>query len=543
MSVARKSSKNVIVVGSSGGGAATHSTGPEHTLALLRTELNHAGVEIYAMMYVACEKALDFADESTPAALWTVQSGGNIQCTFRGCLRDVNHKCATMRFENLINDMAVDGLVMISSDVDGIHAKIMEAAVARARVGNKSKTQNSFAVVGTGGTSIGKALAMGVPVINGGGSVATNAATRAVSFAAALASHWGQRYVPRGCRGAPSPHSILDGCLPAFLVAYLMQGLLVPFADVLGYKPLGADDEEIRRNIGSMLCKAVTVITCHQVAQLDEIGILGGILVAFFVRNSVLAALIIGYVAGFALLRCYTFAYGRLGSPATGAGIFACSGAVLVSAALGPLIDGPLAAGTDAALNFVEDFLATNPALGTVIGSLLGVLICYGSMFGYYHTVVLPVILVEMAGGNGSLIGTLDEATLAINSLALCAANVIRPRRCLPPATQRNEAKAAAMGLRANFWFGDYIEAAYPFMERDHATHAATYLGCAIAGGITAYRGVRSSAYLPLPLAIWMSNEPGWAALVYGAMFVPPFLTEVVRNSTVLESATEKRQR
>ena len=541
MSVARVSKKNVIVVGSSGGGAATHSTGPEHTLALLRTELQHAGIQIYAMIYVACEKALDFAEDGTPAALWTVQSGGNIQRTFRGCLRDVNHKCTMMRFENLINDMAVDGLVMISSDVDGIHAKIMEAAVMRAKTDNNSKTKNRFAVVGTGGTSIGKALAMGVPVINGGGSVATNAATRAVSFAAALANHWGQRYVPRGCRGgAPSPHSILGGCLPAFLVAHLMQGLFVPITNTLGCKPLGADDEEIRRNIDSVLCKAVTAITCHQVAQLDEIGILGGILAAFFVDSSVLAALLIGYAAGFALLRCYSFAYGHLGTPATGAGIFSCSGAVVVSAALGPVIDGPLAVVTDAVLKFVEAFLAGNPALGAVIGGLVGVLICYGSMFGYYHTVVLPVILVEMAGGAGALIGTLDEATLAVNSLALCAANVLRPRRCLSLATQRNEAKAAAMGLRVNFWFGDYIEAAYPFMERDHVTHVATYIGCAIAGCLTAYRRVRSSAYLPLPLAILMSNEPAWAALVYGAMFVPPFVTELLRNITVQAPTKQK---
>ena len=227
----RKSLKRVVVVGSSGGGAATHSTGPEHTLALLRAELTHAGIEIYAMIYVACDKALDFADDRTPAALWTVQSGGDVHCTFRGCLRDVNQKCRTMGFEKLVSDKVVDGLVMISSDVDGIHAKIMEAAVARARGRNENNAQDNFIVVGTGGTSIGKALAMGVPVINGGGSVATNAATRAVSFAAALASHWGQRYVPRGCRGgAPSPHSILDGCLPAFLVAYLMRGLLVPAA-------------------------------------------------------------------------------------------------------------------------------------------------------------------------------------------------------------------------------------------------------------------------------------------------------------------------
>ena len=48
----RTSHKSVVVVGSSGGGAATHSAGPEHALTLLRTELSHAGIEIHAMMYV-----------------------------------------------------------------------------------------------------------------------------------------------------------------------------------------------------------------------------------------------------------------------------------------------------------------------------------------------------------------------------------------------------------------------------------------------------------------------------------------------------------
>ena len=57
--------------------------------------------------------------------------------------------------------------------------------------------------------------------------------------------------------------------------------------------------------------------------------------------------------------------------------------------------------------------------------------------------------------------GAVDCATLCMVSAGICAASVISPR------DGAAEVSAAKQGLRVNVWFGDYIEAAYPFMERD----------------------------------------------------------------------------
>jgi hypothetical protein len=54
-----------------------------------------------------------------------------------------------------------------------------------------------------------------------------------------------------------------------------------------------------------------------------------------------------------------------------------------------------------------------------------------------------------------------DNATLCMVSAGICAASALVPR------DGGAEVSAAKQGLRVNVWFGDYIEAAYPFMERD----------------------------------------------------------------------------
>lgn len=75
-----------------------------------------------------------------------------------------------------------------------------------------------------------------------------------------------------------------------------------------------------------------------------------------------------------------------------------------------------------------------------------------------------------------------------------------------------------------NVWFGDFIEAAYPFMERCQWCNLGAYLGAACSGAVVAVSGIASSAYVPLPLAYAACEKSGmlvWATCgAFGVAFV-----------------------
>lgn len=117
-------------------------------------------------------------------------------------------------------------------------------------------------------------------------------------------------------------------------------------------------------------------------------------------------------------------------------------------------------------------------------------------------------------------------------SAGLCAASWV-----CPVDTAAGEANAAARGLYINFWFGDYIEAAYPLMERDRYVNAAAYLAASISGGIlgSVHGGVRSSAYLPAPLAVAIAGSEWREAFVaFAVCFFLPFAVALSRNSAMV---------
>ena len=56
------------------------------------------------------------------------------------------------------------------------------------------------------------------------------------------------------------------------------------------------------------------------------------------------------------------------------------------------------------------------------MGFALGVLTKWGSMNGYYHSVMFPLIMIEMAeGGSFSLLGAFDMACLCCVCAGVCA--------------------------------------------------------------------------------------------------------------------------
>ena len=170
-----------------------------------------------------------------------------------------------------------------------------------------------------------------------------------------------------------------------------------------------------------------------------------------------------------------------------------------------------------------------------------------------YHLLFLPALLLQMevgaCTGTGALLGTLDQATLVVTSMAVCGANWVCPRRLETRAAgagagdaarvAANEASTAKAdrisGWRAasiNWWYGDFIEAVYPLFEREGgtATYSAALIGAAAAGAAAVRWNIKSSAYLPVPLSVVLASSPAGAACVYGLQFLPPFLVELGMN-------------
>ena len=112
----------------------------------------------------------------------------------------------------------------------------------------------------------------------------------------------------------------------------------------------------------------------------------------------------------------------------------------------------------------------------TGLGFLYGCFFVYGSKVGMYHSLFLPAILLEMdsAGGVGeeaSLLGAIDECTLAMVCAGICAANLTLPMRSKQSnaVTGKNakrkgggQASLSWQALKTNLLCGDFIEAAYP---------------------------------------------------------------------------------
>ena len=65
-------------------------------------------------------------------------------------------------------------------------------------------------------------------------------------------------------------------------------------------------------------------------------------------------------------------------------------------------------------------------------------------------------------------------------------------------------------------------------MERSSAIRTGAYMGAALAGAIIVSADVRSSAYLPIPLAVCLAAQPFWMAAAASAAFGVPFLVSVL---------------
>ena len=171
------------------------------------------------------------------------------------------------------------------------------------------------------------------------------------------------------------------------------------------------------------------------------------------------------------------------------------------------------------------------------LGFFSGCGFVYGSKVGWYHSAFLPLILLDMdSSGEATLLGAMDQCTLVMVCAGICSANLLsRPKKSRDKAGD-GQASLARQALKTNLLCGDFIvsgshvssgsppkrrdltilspsgtasgqEAAYPSMERSRLVNISSYIAAGIASEILFQRRVYSSAYFPLPLAIWISKD------------------------------------
>ncbi|CAE7453422.1 unnamed protein product, partial [Symbiodinium sp. CCMP2456] len=513
MAASLQSTRRVVLLGSSGGGAATLGGGDAETLrAALATQLSgiQGGCVISEAIFVACdETALDSAAGTARASLWTLQ-GDRLRCHLEGPLEKVNTQALLLDAELASRMEAVDGVIAISTDVGpgGVNRRTMAAA-----------GQAKIPVAGTGGTSLSLAASdLGCCLAgNAGGSVATTPETKALGIAAGLASAWGATFAPPTSRRSFAWHSALDGCLPAFLAASCLNQALPSSAPA-----------ELRLALQvQVLPPVLGAAAAQQGSGLGELALLGGALLGSLCRGSCAAALLGGRIFASLAPRCLVLC-ARLSIPATATALSVAGGLSTMLGTLAFVMAPQAAEATEVLRRSLRTSLSYGPP--GLAGAFAGVLMNFGSRRGWYHQFFLPLILVEMEHASMSFLGALDWLTLCMTGAGACAAQWLLPRR--QEEKKEADTRLAKRGVALNLFFGDYIEACFPFLARDFALDASVYIASGLAGAIIATGGgAQSTAYLAAPLAIAVGTERPALAKAAAVAFGLPLAAGLASNA------------
>ena len=581
----------VALIGSSGGSTMRTSV---QELRALRAQLEQLeAVQLTALCFVDASCPLDHSADDTPALLWTLDAQGEPTCTTRGTLAAVNRAAAAedVVLAHHVRASKLDAVVLVSAHfgATGVNEQTLAAAVA-------TRTP----LLGTGGTSLGRAVEAGGQVLQLSGSVSTTAESRAIAAAAALARHWRVAYEPKLPASECALLPVLDEafpCLLSFSVLRAAAAAAATFGRGGGWSgasggarggargaPGGRGEASATRSAVGLTAladraadalalaarvatpTALGALAAHRAAQLGTSGVTAGMLAGGLTAVAPTladplggdggldgvarlradggvgaadggvsaAALVAGLAAGLAARRalCATHANGL---PATASTLLTVGAAGAAGGTVGVAL-APLSTAATALVRALLVALAQPHAsllARSLAGGVIGALTKWGSVHGYYHCVMLPLIMVEMEGGSLSLLGAFDMCCLCCVCAGVCAAVAIA-------SGAQHEAQASRRAVAINLLLGDYVEACYPYMARSQLVNAAAYLGAALAGatllGASTAPGLpSSSAYLPLPIAVGLSERPACvaaaAALGFGVAFVGSLLANAVANT------------
>ncbi|WP_120004873.1 PTS transporter subunit EIIC [Nesterenkonia muleiensis] len=517
--------RHIAVLGSSGGNLYSHGgSDPAKLIADVARQLDAAGFSFSSVQLVAAETSMDGVRETSSAQLWTLL-GNDPQISLEGTLAEVNAEARRVDAElaERIDTGEIDGLILMSADPEDVNAKALEAA---------ARTQ--IPVVGTGGTSIASAQQMGVNVISASGTTGTSSVTRAVAYAAGLAKHWKVKYRPALGSSSSSTsegpawkrisiRGIMVGSIPAFIALALVLAVSqIPALEQLG---------DVFDLLIASLPVVVAAVAARRISGLDEVGLVAGAVAGILsAEGGIFGGLTAGILSGLMASWLIKWTLGHR-FPATTANIVtgAFAGLIpglLVYYLLAPvtsMIGDGLREGIEAAVEF-------NPILA---GALAGLVMWPAIIAGVYHSVILPLVLVEMSQKGHSFFGAIDMVSLVMVSLGITLANLIKPRTS-------GERALAGTGATINFGFGTFVEASYPFMFSDKKVFGVALISSAVGGAMVGLLGLEATAYLPAVVAPFVStNAVGMVIAMSATVAIACTLTLLANLITMRKAPSE----
>ena len=397
----RQQHLRVALVGSSGGGSAAITSGEAITNTIssqLKNIRAYKGVTLEFSMLTLCDIGLDFATEDTEVRIVVNGKLPKTQSTATsessGSLRFVRK--AVEKYDKIlagyINAGRIDAVICISCDPKGANKLSIGAAIF-----------HQIPIVGTGGQSISSISLDGGNVIGcSGGSVATTSVSRAVCFAASLAGYWGIPY--RRPRGWVKLQSIIGGALP-MLLAVVLARRLCDAADL---------NNHYKNSLHRAIPTVISMITCTECSGLAEMSMISGAAAGALLSESycgVIPALATGFlcseILSFLLVKCAQFSFLPTATTLVATGMSSVISG-MTSLFLFDLMKESQKEFSLYVRALVDQIGYTDILTKVIIGGLIGVLVSWGSENGYYHTIMLPLIALEMGFGDMSVVGAFE---------------------------------------------------------------------------------------------------------------------------------------
>jgi fructose-specific phosphotransferase system IIC component len=514
--------RTVAILGSSGGNLRSHGgDDPARLIRDVARQLDAAGIGLAEVQFVAAATSMDGASGSTPAELWGLEEGEPVVLT-RGTLAEVNER-ARLRDEEIAGRVRageIGALILMSADPADTNRR---TALAAAELG--------IPAAGTGGSSIAQAQQLGVNLVSVSGTTGTTSTTRAVAYVSGLARAWKLRYRPSlggssaagGAREGSEPawrrisiRGIMVGSIPAFITV----ALVLAISRIPGLEALS----EVFDLLIAALPIVIAAVAARKISGLDEAGIVAGALAGILAQSGgIFGGLVGGILAG--LLASFLIRWMLAHRfPATTANIFAGALAGLIP---GLVVFFLLAPFTRLLGDWVrigiEQAVAFSPLLA---GALAGLAMWPAIIGGVYHSVILPLVLLEMGEKGHSFFGAIDMVALVMVSLGITLANVIRPRTS-------GERALAGSGAAVNFFFGTFVESSYPFMFGDKRVFAIALIAATTGGTLVGVTGAEATAYLPAVVAPFIATNVWGMVLAMAVSFAIAFSLTLLVNLSV----------
>lgn len=521
--------KSVAILGSSGGNL--YSLGgkyPKQLLTEIIAQTDAAKMNVSAIQFISAETSMDTAKDQTKASLYTLKEN-ELTTIFQGSLKDTNLEAEKLDLEisKKIKKGLIDGLILMSVDPDHANKHAILAAA-----------EMKIPIVGTGGTSMGNVSSKKGNVISVSGTTGTTNRTRAISFIASLAKHWGIKYRPIFAQTNdqsnheknenPFKRINIRGIMISSLPAFISMALILALSKI----PFFSGLSDVFDIIITALPVVIAVIAAKQVSDLDEVSVVAGIIAGVLsIDGGIIGGMLGGIGAGllvqFLFTQCVKWRF-----PMTTVNIVAGGLSGIISGLVIYYILGPIALLVgDSIKLLIEQTVAFSPVLA---GAVAGLLIWPAILGGVYHAAILPIVLLEMEQTGASFLGAVDMVALVVVAAGINLANIIFPRN-------KGEAAVATPGFLINLGFGTFVESAYPFMFSNKVVFGGAILSGGIGGMLVGLFNVKGTAYLPTFVAPFASTNMFGLIIAMLASLTCAFVITTIANKTFKEKKSEKQ--